>query len=55
LRERDMRDVLVVAGGIIPDADIDKLRQTGIAEVFGPGTSIGQVARYLREHAPRRS
>ncbi len=55
LRERGMDDVLVAAGGIIPDADIDELKRAGIAEVFGPGTSIGQVARYFREHARRRS
>ena len=55
LRERGMDDVLVAAGGIIPDADIEELKRAGIAEVFGPGTSIGQVARYFREHARRRS
>jgi methylmalonyl-CoA mutase C-terminal domain/subunit len=46
-----MDDVLIAAGGIIPDADIGRLKQIGVAEIFGPGTSIGQVARYLREHA----
>jgi methylmalonyl-CoA mutase C-terminal domain/subunit len=51
VRERGMDDVLIAAGGIIPDADIGRLKEIGIAEVFGPGTSIGQVARYLREHA----
>ena len=53
IRERGMDDVLVAAGGIIPDADVSALRDAGIAEVFGPGTSIGQVARYFREHARR--
>jgi methylmalonyl-CoA mutase C-terminal domain/subunit len=43
--------VLIAAGGIIPDADVTALKAAGIAEIFGPGTSIGQVARYLREHA----
>jgi methylmalonyl-CoA mutase C-terminal domain/subunit len=55
LRERGMDDVLVCAGGIIPDADITALKQAGIDEVFGPGTSIGQVARYFREHVRARS
>jgi methylmalonyl-CoA mutase C-terminal domain/subunit len=50
-RERGMDDVLIAAGGIIPDADVARLKQAGIAEIFGPGTSIGQIARYLREHA----
>jgi methylmalonyl-CoA mutase, C-terminal domain len=53
VRERGMDDVLVAAGGIIPDADIGPLKEAGIAEIFGPGTSIGEVARYFREHARR--
>ncbi len=55
VHERGMDDVLVAAGGIIPDADIVKLKEAGIAEVFGPGTSIGQIARYFREHARSRA
>ncbi len=53
VRERGMDDVLIAAGGIIPDADVEPLKEAGIAEIFGPGTSIGEVARYLREHARR--
>ncbi|MGZ6300258.1 MAG: cobalamin B12-binding domain-containing protein [Candidatus Limnocylindria bacterium] len=53
--ERRMDDVLIAAGGIIPDADVAKLKAAGIAEVFGPGTSIGQIAGYFREHARRRA
>src|SRR5918992_4434062 len=44
LRERGMDDVLVAAGGIIPDADVVKLKDAGIAQVFRPGPSIRQVA-----------
>ena len=54
-QERGMDDVLIAAGGIIPDADVAKLKAAGIAEVFGPGTSIGQIAGYFREHARRRA
>jgi methylmalonyl-CoA mutase, C-terminal domain len=54
-RGRGMYDVLIAAGGIIPDADVGKLKAAGIAEVFGPGTSIGQIARYFREHARKRA
>ena len=53
IRERGMDDVLIAAGGIIPDADVGPLKEAGIAEIFGPGTSIGEVARYFREHARR--
>jgi methylmalonyl-CoA mutase C-terminal domain/subunit len=54
-RERGMDDLLIAAGGIIPDADVAKLKAAGIAEIFGPGTSIGQIARYFRDHARRRA
>jgi methylmalonyl-CoA mutase C-terminal domain/subunit len=55
VRAKGLDDVLVAAGGIIPDADVAKLKDAGIAEVFGPGTTIGQVASYFREHARRRA
>ncbi|HKZ92599.1 MAG TPA: cobalamin B12-binding domain-containing protein [Candidatus Limnocylindrales bacterium] len=54
LRDEGMDDVLVTAGGIIPADDIPALKEAGVAEVFGPGTSIGEVAAYIRTHvAPR--
>jgi methylmalonyl-CoA mutase C-terminal domain/subunit len=55
VRGKGLDDVLVAAGGIIPDADVAKLKAAGVAEVFGPGTTIGQVATYFREHARRRA
>ena len=54
LRSEGMTDVLITAGGIIPDDDIPALKAAGVAEVFGPGTTIGQVADYLRAHVHRR-
>jgi methylmalonyl-CoA mutase C-terminal domain/subunit len=54
LREQGQGDVLVTAGGIIPDEDIPELQAAGVAAVFGPGTSIGEVAAFMREHAPQR-
>ena len=47
-----MADVLVAAGGIIPDADVAKLKEAGVAEIFGPGTSIGQIATLLPGERP---
>jgi methylmalonyl-CoA mutase C-terminal domain/subunit len=55
VRAKGLDDVLVAAGGIIPDADVASLKAAGVAEVFGPGTTIGQVATYFREHARRRA
>jgi methylmalonyl-CoA mutase C-terminal domain/subunit len=51
LRSEGMDDVLVTAGGIIPAEDITALKEAGVAEVFGPGTPIGVVADFMREHA----
>jgi methylmalonyl-CoA mutase C-terminal domain/subunit len=54
LGEQGQSDVLVTVGGIIPDDDVPALQAAGVAAVFGPGTTIAQVADYLREHAPTR-
>jgi methylmalonyl-CoA mutase C-terminal domain/subunit len=54
LRERGLGDVLVTAGGIIPDEDVPALKEAGVAAVFGPGTTIAQVADYLRANARAR-
>ncbi|MBN2099258.1 MAG: cobalamin B12-binding domain-containing protein [Dehalococcoidia bacterium] len=47
LRAKGLKDVLVVAGGIIPEKDIPKLKEAGIAEVFGPGTPIDTIAKVI--------
>ena len=49
LREQDAADILVLAGGTIPDADIPALKEAGVAEVFTPGTDTRDVVRYLRD------
>jgi methylmalonyl-CoA mutase C-terminal domain/subunit len=53
LRERGAEDILVLGGGIIPDEDIPALKQCGIAAVFGPGTSTGDIIQYIQEHVKR--
>ena len=55
LREQGQGDVLVTAGGIIPDEDIAALQEAGVAAVFGPGTTITAVAEFMRQHAPNRN
>ena len=54
MRERGLDDVLVTAGGIIPDDDVATLREAGVARIFGPGTTIAEVAEFLRAHARSR-
>ena len=55
LREAGMDDVLVVVGGIIPDVDVPALREAGVAATFGPGTTIAEVAEFLRANAHPRA
>jgi methylmalonyl-CoA mutase C-terminal domain/subunit len=54
LKQYGMDDVLVILGGIIPDADIPGLRQLGVSAVFQPGTSMEEIVRFIREHVPGR-
>ena len=54
LRERGLDDVLVTVGGIIPDDDIAPLQAAGVAAVFGPGTTIREVADFIRANATPR-
>jgi len=50
LKERQMEDVLVVLGGIIPDADIPAMKAMGVAEVFQPGSSLESIIAFIRSH-----
>ncbi|MGH9482884.1 MAG: cobalamin B12-binding domain-containing protein [Terriglobales bacterium] len=50
MRERNMDDVLVVIGGIVPGPDIGALKQAGIAAVFPPGSRMGEIADFIRTH-----
>jgi methylmalonyl-CoA mutase C-terminal domain/subunit len=49
LQEQGADDVLVFAGGIIPEQDIVGLKQAGIDEIFLPGTSTKDIVRYLQD------
>ena len=48
LREKDMTDVMVVVGGIIPDEDAAELKALGVAEVFQPGASLDKIVAFIR-------
>jgi len=50
VKARGLEDVLVFAGGIIPEEDVPALKKIGIAEVFGPGTNTDVLVRFIREH-----
>ena len=55
LRAQGLGDVPVVAGGIIPDADIPPLKEAGVYAVFGPGTPLTAVIAAVREAATAHS
>src|SRR3954451_3982247 len=52
LREKDMLDVKVVVGGIVPDEDAAELKRLGVAEVFQPGASLDGIVNFIREAVP---
>src|SRR2546422_8770550 len=51
LRQKRGGEIVVFAGGIIPEEDISALKSSGVSEIFPPGTSLDVIARWLREHA----
>ena len=48
LREKEMGDVIVVVGGIVPDQDAEALKQQGVAAVFQPGASLDGIVAFIR-------
>ena len=48
LREQGAGDVLVIGGGVIPPDDAERLREAGIAAIFGPGTPTAEIVAFIR-------
>jgi methylmalonyl-CoA mutase C-terminal domain/subunit len=48
LKQNKMDDVIVVVGGIIPNHDIDSLKQAGVAAIFLPGTKMDHIVHVIR-------
>ncbi|MFC1819938.1 cobalamin B12-binding domain-containing protein [Thermodesulfobacteriota bacterium] len=53
LREKGLSDVLVIGGGNIPDGNIPYLEEKGIKKVWGPGSTIEEIADHIRQHVKR--
>lgn len=49
MRSRGLSNVLIFGGGVIPDADARALRQQGVSEIFGPGSSLSTIAGWLEK------
>jgi methylmalonyl-CoA mutase C-terminal domain/subunit len=54
LAENGLDDVLVVAGGIIPDDDVPTLKSIGVAGIFGPGTSTEEAISFIKESVKKK-
>ena len=48
LREKDMGDVKLIVGGIVPDEDAEALRRQGVAAIFQPGSSLDSIVTFIR-------
>ena len=50
LKAKGRKDILIIGGGIIPQKDVPKLKEAGVARVFGPGTPIAEIADFIRKN-----
>lgn len=50
LKENKAEDILITVGGIIPDEDAALLKQMGVAEIFGPGTTTQEIVQFIESH-----
>lgn len=50
MKEKGMNDVLLTGGGIIPDADMKKLKEMGVGELFAPGTDTNTIVEYITNY-----
>ncbi|WP_456330039.1 cobalamin-dependent protein [Archaeoglobus sp.] len=56
LRKRGLepnRDVLVLLGGIVLEEDVPKLKEMGVAKVFGPGTPLSEIIDFIKAEVPK--
>ena len=49
LRERGLENVMIIAGGIIPESDREKMKKMGVSEVFGPGATSEDIITFIEE------
>jgi methylmalonyl-CoA mutase C-terminal domain/subunit len=54
LKKQGLTDVMVFAGGIIPEEDMSEMKKLGIKEIFGPGTTTEQIIQYVLNNLPKR-
>ncbi len=55
LKEKEMDDILVIGGGVIPGEDIPLLKEAGIAEIFTPGTPTSTCVEYVKNNVTEKA
>lgn len=53
LKEKGLKDVLVIGGGIIPEEDAPKLKKAGVIGIFGPGTHCDDIVNFIKKNVKR--
>jgi methylmalonyl-CoA mutase C-terminal domain/subunit len=53
IKQKGLTDVMVFAGGIIPEEDVSELKKLGIKEIFGPGTTTEAIIKYVFDNVPK--
>jgi methylmalonyl-CoA mutase C-terminal domain/subunit len=53
LKEQQVNDVLILVGGIIPEEDMKPLKDLGVDEIFGPGTTMNTIVTFIQTHLKR--
>ncbi len=54
MKQHNMRDVVLLGGGIIPDEDKERLKEMGVGGLFGPGASTQEIIEYIKSEVERR-
>jgi len=55
LKQKGLTDVMVFAGGIIPEEDVQEMKRLGIKEIFGPGTPTEMIIQFVLDNIPKRA
>lgn len=54
MKEKEIENVLLTGGGIIPDDDMNKLNALGVGKLFAPGTETSEIVNYIKEEVHKR-
>jgi methylmalonyl-CoA mutase C-terminal domain/subunit len=55
LKQKGLTDIMVVAGGIIPQEDAAEMKKLGIKQIFGPGTTTDTIIQYVFDNVRKRT